>query len=270
MLVRGAELQPRAMATQGQGSSPRALAAVVLPACMGGGAGTLRCPEWPCLVSWQTPCLPGAACHCHVRARGKAQSLSWHPLPRHEVALRLPGATGLFAPSCGLPQVLCTALRALCCLWAGLPGGAERLTFLFACCPGAAEQLAAFGKVFWISGGENCSHSSTEGESRVGSCVPWSRFAWTRLKPGFVPSFSFLMSCGGWQVTRGTMPCGRTQHCAFWRRWACRMRSCSLQSRASATGPRTLRKGGQGMEPSSWGLSGLLLGVTAAVGQCCG
>lgn len=61
------------------------------------------------------------------------------------------GDTGLFAPAAPCMEAVL------------LLGGIGRLTFPFACCPGAAEPLAAFGKVLGISGGENCSHSSTEG-----------------------------------------------------------------------------------------------------------
>lgn len=61
--------------------------------------------------------LPGGAvCSCHVRVRRKAQSLSWHPQPCHQVPLRLPGATRLFVPSCNLLRVLYPALQALRCL----------------------------------------------------------------------------------------------------------------------------------------------------------
>ena len=45
------------------------------------------------------------------------------------------------------------------------------------------------------------------------------------------------------QVTRGTTPCEPTQHFASWRKWACQMRSCFLQSRVSQTGPQTSPKG---------------------------
>jgi len=81
--------------------------------------------------------LPGAACGCHVRVRvrRKARSLSWHPRP---CLLRAAARRGCCAQLCGRGA----AHRA------GLPAGVGRLTLPFACCPAAAEQSAAFGKVF--------------------------------------------------------------------------------------------------------------------------
>lgn len=119
------ELWPCTTATQGQAVLPGAGSCSAAGSFQWCGRHTVVSMAMTGLLADSG--LPGAACSHHVKARRKAQSLSWHSKPWRDVSLGLPGATGLFAPSC--THCRCWAqLRACAASQAGLYDGKPDLS----------------------------------------------------------------------------------------------------------------------------------------------
>lgn len=151
--------------------------------------------------------------------------------------------------------MLCVAPRALR-WWLGV---LERLLFLSACCPGAGEQLAALGKVFCVSGGENCSPSSTRQWELCPTEQGWLRAVFPlcdgqRCSAGYErynamradPALCFLEKVG--------MPDEKLLS--------------AEQGVSDGAQDAAERWAGDGAR--LWRLSGSLLGAVFAAGPCCG